>query len=1208
MRVSPAISSPISFCCVPTPERMSLSLAQFDAIWGDRLQSGTCPPVLGLVPLSDEDCASVTAQIEARFPNVPNRLRSHTFLLKLLREHSAITSIWLARKASAAYDGSFWKRFESEIGVSIPVNERRHFANEFRRAGSRSMTNFTVPDENSAWKYAGEFLFQAGLPLHHCTTFADLMHRSERRFGLPDPDMAESAEDLRNNLLVCLGAVPQTNLRRALRGPAGPAICLSALRAVLAGDFSNINPQLGHELARAFQQGDGRGPTQIKRAARPPFLRLSSDLYALEIIGPSQDAALLSSSGVSWVVNGVPERVPSYEDFICNVRTMEPLEVELRGLRAGTPSIPRRFVLRLEQTEEPFLLFDAETRRQLTLGVGSGLVRSLCSGNYYLLHKTEARLEPSTERLDWPDGERSLSFLTIRPGVPVKLDGTGFCFQADRHSFVETNGLCVTTDDGQRIHYAWQRMPDVWVPAESLLVDGQDRAWSLRMRVGKAEQVFPLVPCTSERAVVEGMARCRVTPESTGSEDFLAALGPGLWQLELAVLFGARQQEVRTFEYWQGLKAVSFGDCFEVGAFPGNLVREHCQGYDFKAGRIRRLHDGGRLGRLAFLAHDGGEVNFQWSRTGIFLESFERGAGVAIHPQPHSLGERFSASISSRRELRVWPLPGQDVEIRVGDAVYLRRPAEAVARHLDLSLANLVTLYPQGGDITLGGGPLLATFTRPLALRAATVSGTRHAPELLLTLQFCEAPAFLRFRLRNLVGGGEEEGTLSARQPGVDTEPGAGHAAGFEGVPAVTWTVADAGRTVGVSAPNEGWPPGLWRLECEVSREENGEWQLTMDDAGRPAPVFFVGDVEAEALAAWSPRSRILWEMCAAARLRHPLPELNTLAAEPDALLGLLLEVSAWVRAGSIPTLRSESEWLEHLQDDLQIRAGTVLRTQDEEWTAKLLHLASYDYEEASCGGERRSGSRLFVRLPELLALPASAYRQAPPGNALTRSLRWCADLGRRERVIDGVAEEAHLLDFQTFGDFVNCQRFFPGATPEPGPDEDLTGLKTDLFWQRVERAWSRQGPAANGSLAEWSWTEPLGSAHFLWAMNCLVTRYEAPTAPRLGQVNRLLNEAPTFLGWLQGRFAVGPVVSSSLWPDLNDPRNFIENCPKFASVFALAARTAGAGRLPFADALGWLEAQGSGNQVISTLVGLAPELFGFYLMFWELAVRTNRP
>jgi hypothetical protein len=203
---------------------MCLSLAEFDAVWRDRLQSSVCPPVLGLVPLSDEDCASVAALIEARFPNVPSGLRSHTFLLKLLREHSAIISIWLARKASAAYDGSFWKRFENEIGVGIPVNERRHFANEFRRAGSRSMTNFTVPDENSAWKYVGEFLFQAGLPLHHCTTFADLMHRCEVRFGLPDPDAAESAEELRDNLLTCLGTIPQTNLRCVDR-PGRPFAC-----------------------------------------------------------------------------------------------------------------------------------------------------------------------------------------------------------------------------------------------------------------------------------------------------------------------------------------------------------------------------------------------------------------------------------------------------------------------------------------------------------------------------------------------------------------------------------------------------------------------------------------------------------------------------------------------------------------------------------------------------------------------------------------------------------------------------------------------------------------------------------------------------------------------------------------------------------------------------------------------------------------------
>ena len=58
--------------------------------------------------------------------------------------------------------------------------------------------------------------------------------------------------------------------------------------------------------------------------------------------------------------------------------------------------------------------------------------------------------------------------------------------------------------------------------------------------------------------------------------------------------------------------------------------------------------------------------------------------------------------------------------------------------------------------------------------------------------------------------------------------------------------------------------------------------------------------------------------------------------------------------------------------------------------------------------------------------------------------------------------------------------------------------------------------------------------------------------------------------------------------------------------MFALAARLSAAGHLPFGDVIGWLGQQGAGDQVVATLVGLGPELFGFFLMYWELQLKTG--
>jgi hypothetical protein len=81
-------------------------------------------------------------------------------------------------------------------------------------------------------------------------------------------------------------------------------------------------------------------------------------------------------------------------------------------------------------------------------------------------------------------------------------------------------------------------------------------------------------------------------------------------------------------------------------------------------------------------------------------------------------------------------------------------------------------------------------------------------------------------------------------------------------------------------------------------------------------------------------------------------------------------------------------------------------------------------------------------------------------------------------------------------------------------------------------------------------------------------------------------------------------------WPQLVAPdSDFLESAPRFASLFALAARSAAAGLLEFDEALTWLEShvdrRSMAEEGIAVLVSLAPELFGHQLLFWELIVRT---
>lgn len=112
-----------------------------------------------------------------------------------------------------------------------------------------------------------------------------------------------------------------------------------------------------------------------------------------------------------------------------------------------------------------------------------------------------------------------------------------------------------------------------------------------------------------------------------------------------------------------------------------------------------------------------------------------------------------------------------------------------------------------------------------------------------------------------------------------------------------------------------------------------------------------------------------------------------------------------------------------------------------------------------------------------------------------------------------------------------------------------------------------------------------------------------------------LLGCALKFRAWLYERLATNALMATAAWkapwprfaaPDVD----FLERTPRFASLFALAARAAAAGLLEFDETLTWLEHQVAqrwmAEEGIAVLVSLAPELFGHQLLFWELIIRTS--
>jgi hypothetical protein len=419
--------------------------------------------------------------------------------------------------------------------------------------------------------------------------------------------------------------------------------------------------------------------------------------------------------------------------------------VELRGLSGGL-TVLRSFVINLREREQPFMLFDYESRRLRREANGVERTWFLKSGHYWLLHSTDATVTNSEQDIEWPDGERQLSLIRIQPGGEVRLQmgaGGAVSFKPDIWPFLEPNGEIFSTANEQLIHYGWQNLPTVWLPSEDT-DDANDAAWTVKVVAGGQEQSWPLF--ADSAASQDGMTPCR----SCG-DHLLAGLAPKLHEIEVTVFQGSRAKVNERFLYWAGLRRVFPASQFVVSALPGNLDRNLCEGFVFSDRTITHLRDYAPEHTMAFVL-DGGPRVFRWSQAGTFLYSADKRPGTRVQWTFHPLGQSFSASVDSPRWLRIRcePVGRADLVIAGADGRCQEHPL--THSFIDLSLADLATRFAAGGRILLRSNGLetpVARFTRPLVPQIIDfVPGNESVT---LRCRFADQVRFVRPRLRELI-------------------------------------------------------------------------------------------------------------------------------------------------------------------------------------------------------------------------------------------------------------------------------------------------------------------------------------------------------------------------------------------------------------------------------------------------------------------------
>ncbi len=1167
-----------------------MRLSELNQKWHDYLASDACPPVLGLAPVNDEELTALTIGLRGRGGEPAD------ILINRLSDYPAAGALWLAAMSAKAYrDGNFWDNFASDTGYAYPAHGpcRMSLRTNFRHTCRAVMSRFTAPLLDSHFHYV-EFLFHAGLPLCHVPAFAEAVRRVERREGLPDVSDAEAGEWLRDRVL---DQIPQglETLRKSLVGAAGPTVCEAALRFLHDEGQATVSQALENELERVFGRSDAGG-RELRRSARPPFLRLGKDGTSLEICGPAQQPVLFTASGVRWLVEGRVHRVAFGEEMSCAVDADTSVEVQLTGLASGAAPM-WKFDLAWPPQGGGFWLFDGVSHRQRHIATQGNQVE-VQGGEYWLVHSTDHAVSGVADSLFWEDGLRVSSRVRVKPHPQVDLHNEAgelvVTLQAKAAPLIEWEGSGIITDDSERLLRGSEARLAVWLPRGT-----EDLGWVLRLECEGEAWEQPLA-CSEE--LVGAFVRATSSP----ADEWLSMLAAGLWLVRASLKRRGHTETTSEALVWQGLGQRTLAGDWTLSALPTNFLKQDSSGFQITAQELRHVSDDRRLHRLAFKI-EGATRSFAWAQDGVFLESYERRPGERSWPTTRRLGESFVADIVSVKWLRVWRQPLGAWRVTLGEQTVVAVDAFAPRTFVDISLANLATRFPMGGQLVWHDehrDVIVARFSRPLSAQQLTLAGDSSMRTL--DAHLGEMPSELRLLVRELITGSLVE------LPTVTTPAGL-----------ITW-VADSGEpqaavklsqaTIGggqlhVELCRDGWPTGLWVAEVELRRDASSTWEPLCSAHGKHLPLVIV---QPPTTPPRTYREKAFWEFFG--RGFNVPPPIAGLATDPTQLAVMLTEVPKLLAR---PYHAKEQDYVVSL-DSLHwwlIEQAEWLLDQGD-GSAEALGDALIDAASSEPDDTARRG--LLVSMPHLLALPGKAYASLPPITPQRRALQWIGHLCGYESSAQffkaaiepwQVGAVTRLPDvFNVLQRFSNFRQVLNGITG----NLELSGFKLTDYFEKTIGPWA--GAVHDGE--ELDEMDVLGKRHAHRVLASARDRLIRHTqVSGMTKAQPLLQSAEFFRAELRQAIEGGSTFipgNTTTPPWLRcelDDVPALASLNSFCSLLALAMRAKGVGRLslrPLVTKIITRHGIGSYRSAVRVVHEVAPELLGYYLMLWELVLRTQ--
>ena len=797
-------------------EELEISGTQMFDVHEERLQQlvrRAETPVLGLLgPLLPAEAREAIRQDLRVQPSV------RSFIARL-DKFPALFGVWLAEHVmlGLGQDGHFslYPHLQKAIGIEAEIahSEREGLWWAFRRAMfklgvqplSRTGGNHFMADE---------YVRQAGVPIAFADDLAHRMLQLARQVGLPDEDDQEGLLTWQTTLLSKLSTPFSVTARKAVERDGLGYYTRAFVRVHLNGGQATDADPLELALAKAFSK---EGTASLKRAAIPQLLYRDGSLGVLFPPFSAPAGYRLNCGQATSTVRVDPQG--GFRPLPQGLHTELVVQREdgerVLSVRLWQDAMPNRL-----------LIFNAEGRLRASAQLNQVEPVELQPGRYIAL----CRFEPTNTDVWEEISEKPFLVevpLSIGPGEVLRLtNGPAYVsITGSNQPSLTLNGQSKGSLDGLEFLYGTLDAV-VEVPVEWREEGGSN--FEIRVLQGSRRASLPVQ--------VDASGRARISLDAALNE---LQMGGGLWRVvfELARVGEARTIQRQSVLFWSGLEGVSYGLKFALKLPPKNLIASSCRGVKVTSTLIEPTDDHSRLVQIGFDVGAGRLVHLSWHRPGVFVEVQVSATDGSATTVSRPLGAAETVSLTSAKTVVVSAsepgtitLGSMRVFVDFSRKTSKSFPASLLASRLEPGARTLAYETLAGGTVV----PLLV-LSRP---HVATEVKTERLANV--------------FEVRVVVQGEPTDVAITGRELSTGKEGRAEHE-----LMAGTWHTNDLARMQVYSAATgsahvvhvlidmESLRPGIWLLG--FGAKIGGVWGRLQDaDEGRIAVAFGVNALGAE--------------------------------------------------------------------------------------------------------------------------------------------------------------------------------------------------------------------------------------------------------------------------------------------------------------------------------------------------------------------------